>query len=391
MNQTAPRGSTLKPIDQFRNILTRMEGELWKVLPSQIKPDKFTRIIMTAVQTNPDLLACTQQSLLNACMAAAKDGLLPDGREGAIVPYGENQDGVKQSDRAAWIPMVAGIRAKILRSGEVIDLRVREVREGDEFDYVEGDDPHLFHRPLLIGGHSDRPIRYIYSIAKFKEGDLSRYVMTIEQIEEIRQKFSKSKKGPWNNPITYVEMAKKTVLRRHAKELPQCTDLTDIVHRDDELFDLQKEQRTVRRQLPAGAPPATATAALADFGEAGRQRRQPAPPAPPPEPPEDGPLIEHDADGVIHDEVPEQPTETYEQAITRLMGPPGALKTPDDVKALAKAVMNAANAPEDGDVAQRWWASEIMKKNRTRCGVDVATTQGITAELEEMASALRQQ
>ena len=375
----------LRPIEQFRIELNQMEGELWKVLPSNIKPEKFIRVVMKAVQGNADLMACTRQSLFGSCMLAARDGLLPDGREGAIVPFGENEAGVKQSDRATWIPMVAGIRLKILRSGEVADLRVREVREGDEFDYIEGDEPRLFHRPLLVGGHSDRPIRYVYSIAKFHTGELSRYVMTIDQIEEIRQKYSKSKKGPWNNPITYPEMCKKTVLRRHAKELPQCTDLQDIVHRDDELFDVKEPPKPVGR-------PRTATAALSDFGAA-RERRQVAPPPAEPtrqqEPPRDGPVVEHDADGVVVEDQSE-PQETFLQLVTRLTDT-NKIKTPDDVTELLKTLMSAASAPADGEVLQRWWSSETMRKLRTRAGIEVSTANAWTGEIEELAAALRQQ
>ena len=44
-------------------------------------------------------------------------------------------------------------------------------------------------------------------------------------------------------------MAKKTVARRHSKVLPMSTDIVALLHRDDELYDLERE-RGERIQAP---------------------------------------------------------------------------------------------------------------------------------------------
>ncbi len=95
---------------------------------------------MTAININPDLLNCDRRSLMNAAMKAASDGLVPDGTDGALVPF----DG-----KVTWMPMVAGVRKKVRRSGEVTSWDVTAVHAKDFFDYELGDEPFIKHKPYL--------------------------------------------------------------------------------------------------------------------------------------------------------------------------------------------------------------------------------------------------
>lgn len=70
---------------------------------------------MTAVQSNPALLSADRQTLFQACMKCAQDGLLPDGREAALVIFRTKK---KIDNRDVWVdavqymPMVAGVIAR---------------------------------------------------------------------------------------------------------------------------------------------------------------------------------------------------------------------------------------------------------------------------------------
>lgn len=236
---------------EWRADVNRMEGQFKMALPAHIPVERFIRVVLTALQNNQKLLACSKQSFFNACVRCAQDGLLPDGREAAIVPFGEEGDsGRSRADLAGYMPMVAGIRKKIRNSGEIKDLRAAVVYEGDEFAYELGDEPFIRHKPKP-GGRT-RPIRYVYSIAVFRDGTLSRDVMPIEEVEEVRKKFSRSKKGPWSVPESYAEMALKTVVKHHAKTLPMSTDLDRLMHADDALYDLKgaADQREATQPAP---------------------------------------------------------------------------------------------------------------------------------------------
>jgi recombination protein RecT len=275
-------------IEDVRRDLQKMEAQFANALPAHIPAERFTRVLMTAIQNNPKLLSCRRQSLFNAAMRCAQDGLLPDGREAAIVPFGDSDDdGKKQSDTASYIPMILGIRKKARNSGEIADWYAEVVHVGDEFDYVLGDDPHLYHKPSLNGGRT-RKIKAAYSICKFKDGTIAREVMTIAEIEDVRQKYSRAKKGPWSDPIAYPEMVRKTVARLHSKSLPMSTDLDTLIRRDDELYDMAGASDRAAR--PKRVHASTGRPALDHFAgnDAGPTDGQ-------------GQRLESDGDGVIID------------------------------------------------------------------------------------------
>jgi recombination protein RecT len=209
-----------------REQLTKMQTELATALPAHIPVERFNRVVMTAVQGNPKLLECNRKSLFNSCMKAAQDGLLPDGREGAIVPY--------KAD-AQWLPMIGGLRKKARNSGEIATWDVHAVYENDTFDFELGDNPFIRHKPTL---NEKGKLIAVYSIATLKSGEISRDVMSVHDVEAVRTK-SRGTNTPWADPVFYPEMAKKTVAKRHSKVLPTSTDLDDLLRRDDVLYDLE--------------------------------------------------------------------------------------------------------------------------------------------------------
>jgi recombination protein RecT len=259
--------------DQDRNMpvgnsltgdLKGLEAQFKFALPAHIPVERFMRVVVTAVQREPKLRKCTKQSFFNACMQAANDGLLPDGREGAIVPFGEDEGGGKKSDIATWMPMIFGIRKKVRNAGVLSDWNVQVVQQGDQFDFELGDEPYIKHKPSPTGGRA-RPVLFAYSIATYPDGTKSREVMNIDQIRDI-EKLAKAKRGPWSNPIFFPEMARKTVAKLHAKQLPMSTDLDRLLHRDDALYDFTgaADQRAKPEAIKR---PASVAAALNSFAD----------------------------------------------------------------------------------------------------------------------------
>ena len=220
-------------------------------LPKHIPQERFARVIMTAVQRNPDLLRADRQSLWNSAMQAAADGLLPDGREGALVVYHTKALKQNKNDRDVWIqkvqwlPMIAGIRKKVRNSGEIIDWTAHVVHAKDEFAYELGDDPFIKHKPFMGGDRG--PVIAAYSVATLKGGEKSREVMTRADLDKVKAASKSADTGPWKT--WYEEMCRKSVAKRHAKVLPMSTDLDDLIRRDDELYDLKGASDAV-----AGSP-----------------------------------------------------------------------------------------------------------------------------------------
>jgi recombination protein RecT len=261
-NQIATQNEPRNAVAVFREDLQKMAPQFAFALPAHIPVERFLRVVMTAVQNQPKLMRCSKQSVLNACMKCAQDGLLPDGREAALVPFSEDEDGRGKSDQAQYLPMIAGIRKKVRNAHVLTDWNVQVVQQGDEFDFALGDNPFIAHKPAARGGR-DRPVLFAYSIATFPDGTKSREVMNIDQIRDIQKK-SKAKRGPWSDPVFFPEMCRKTVAKLHAKQLPQSTDLDTLLRRDDDLYDF----KDAKERGKAAPRPASVQAALDQFGAA---------------------------------------------------------------------------------------------------------------------------
>lgn len=247
------------PIDVLKTQLTRRADEFKMVLPAHITPEKFQRVVATAAIQNPQLLSCDKQSLLLAAMKLAQDGLLPDGREAALVPF-KSRSKVEGQWVSKWLvqamPMVYGLRKKILQSGEVLSIETGVVYladyENGRFLYEVGMEPPVRYRPdmlLPLEETTDEKIVAAYSLAKIKNPDgepfWSAEVMRRAEIDKVRQASQTGAigkkdyhgkpilpKGPWVD--WYGEMARKTVLRRHAKVLPMSGDILETFERDIE-------------------------------------------------------------------------------------------------------------------------------------------------------------
>jgi recombination protein RecT len=268
------------PFVAFKQQLEQRLESFKHALPAHVPAERFVRVVLTAVQHDPDLLASDRQSLLTACMRAAQDGLLPDGREGAIVLYKTKvveQDGsVRYIRKAQWMPMVFGIIKKIRNSGQIAMITARVVYGGDTYRYwVDDTGEHLLYEPSET--RDQNMVRLVFAAARTKDGELLVEPLMPEEIEKIRSASRARDDGPWVK--WWEEMAKKSAIRRLSKRLPMSADLDDLIRRDDDLYDFDAREEVHRRRsntLDAFvSEPAAITAANAD----GRNAPQPAQPA----------------------------------------------------------------------------------------------------------------
>lgn len=117
------------------------------------------------------------------------------------------------------------------RSGEISVIQAHTVYENDEFSYEFGLDPKLNHKPAV----KDRgePIAF-YAMFKTKDGGYGFEVMSVEDVRKHAKKYSKSygsEYSPWNT--SFVEMAKKTVLKQVLKYAPLKSDFAKQVTADE--------------------------------------------------------------------------------------------------------------------------------------------------------------
>ena len=190
------------PIIILKERLEAREDELRKAL-TDIDPKHFIRTIITAAQINPDIQACSWQSLWLACLRACRDNLLPDGVQGAIVPFKSN---------AQWIPMYRGLLKRFRASGECKWITANVVREGEVFEHwITETGEHFKHVPGASDGVA--PVEQVYAAALTSDGAFYVAVMTMAEINKIKASSKASREdSPWRQWPD--EMMKKTALRR---------------------------------------------------------------------------------------------------------------------------------------------------------------------------------
>ena len=225
-------GKAVKPLVALRTQLDSRRDAIAEMLPPEVPVDKFISAVMTAVSKDKkgDLLRANRLSLFTACMDAALDGLVPDGREGALVVFGEKVDGQWQKF-VQWMPMVGGIIKAILADGGVSKMSAHVVYEKDDFYIEQGAFEQVRHKLSLEEDRGD--IRGVYAIAHINGAPdpLSEW-MTVGDVEKVRSA-SKSPNGPaWNN--WWGEMARKSVVKRQSKYLPLKERARGIIERDNE-------------------------------------------------------------------------------------------------------------------------------------------------------------
>lgn len=212
----------------MKDWIVAMKPQIEAALPSVITPERFTRMALTAVSSNPKLANCTPKSFMGALMNAAQLGLEPNTPLGQayLIPYKN-----KGVDEVQFQIGYKGLVELAHRSGEFKNIEARVVYENDTFEYEYGLEPKLVHKPAMKD--RGKPI-YYYAVFTLVNGGFGFEVMSKEDIDIHKNKYSQaagSKYSPWNT--NFDEMAKKTVLKRVLKYAPIRTEFARKINNDE--------------------------------------------------------------------------------------------------------------------------------------------------------------
>ena len=218
-------------VDPLRQAIEKMAPEFKMALPAHVTPERFIRVTMTAINSNPDLREADRRSLFGAIQRLATDGLIPDNREAALVIFNTKNKATNQWEkRVQAMPMIAGLLKLMRQSGEVAWVDAHIVCENDRFVYRPGLDDVPVFEPDWFGDRG-KPIG-AYSIAKLKTGEIvPPEIMSVPAIEKVRAVSRSKDKGPWVD--WWDQQALKTVLRRFLKRLPTSADVERFFDRDE--------------------------------------------------------------------------------------------------------------------------------------------------------------
>ena len=201
---------------------------IMKSLPKGFNFDRMCRTLINAISTTPQLAQCTPASLFLSSVRAFSLGLEPNGAlaEAYLVPYWNSK---KACNEAQFMPSYRGLQNLARRSGEIVELFSKTVKENDIFEVEEGTERKIVHKPNYT---QDRgKLLCVYAVFKTKDGNVDFEVMSIAEIDEIRARSKASTSGPW--VTDYEEMAKKTVMRRLLKRAPMSIEMSQAVSFDN--------------------------------------------------------------------------------------------------------------------------------------------------------------
>lgn len=211
--------------------IKRMESEIKRALPSVITPERFTRIVLSALSSNPKLQQSTPQSFLGAMMQAAQLGVEPNTPLGQayLIPF---FNGKEKRMECQFQLGYKGLIDLAYRSEMVNTIQAHTVYANDEFSYSYGLDPQLHHVPAK--GERGAP-EYFYAMYKTKDGGYGFGVMSVADVRAHANKFSEAMKRGFSSPwqTNFEEMAKKTVLKKVLKYAPMKTDFARALSADE--------------------------------------------------------------------------------------------------------------------------------------------------------------
>ena len=213
-----------------------MKAQLAAALPRHMTAERMIRIATTEIRKVPELRNCDSTSFIGAIVQCSQLGLEPGSALGHayLLRFGNG----KAKNGKKNVQLIIGYRGMIdlaRRSGQIISLSARVVRECDEFSYELGLDEKLVHRP---GENEDAPITHVYAVAKLKDGGVQFEVMTRKQVEKVRDTHSKAAKNAASKGASSIwdehfeDMAKKTVIRKLFKYLPVSIEIQRAVSMD---------------------------------------------------------------------------------------------------------------------------------------------------------------
>jgi len=221
----------------LQDYVQRMSGQIKLALPANLTPDRFQRIVLTAISSNPKLQECTPQSFLGAMMTAAQLGVEPNTPlgQGYLIPR-KAKKGDQYVDECTFQLGYKGMIDLAYRSGNISNIGAYTVYKNDEFHVQFGLNPDITHVPCM----TDRgdPIAF-YAYYKTKDGGFGFDVMSVEDVRKHAKQFSDAVKRGWSSPwdTNFEEMAKKTVLKKVLKYAPLSTEVAGKISMDETVHD----------------------------------------------------------------------------------------------------------------------------------------------------------
>lgn len=175
-------------------------------------------LTLNAASKNTKLYSCTLQSVMKSMLDCCSLGILPNGVDSHLIPYGTE---------CQLLIDYKGMITLAIKSERISKVDAEIFCKGDRFTWHNGEIDHIIDwladdRGEMAGA---------YAVATFKDGTKASAVMTKKEIDGIRNRSRSKNNGPW--VTDYAEMCKKTVVRRLSKRLPLSPAAIAAIEYDD--------------------------------------------------------------------------------------------------------------------------------------------------------------
>ncbi len=217
VGNNVPAKQASKPLDAMQ-LMESYKDQIKRALPKHMSADRVARIALTEMRRNPKLMNCDPYSILGAVIQSAQLGLEVGSGLGHayLVPY------------KTECTLITGYKGQVdlaRRGGRIKSLMAYLVYPEDRFDEgVRDGEPFLDYVPARLGKERDPDKEAIgaFAIASFDNSATQWVFMEKWEIDRIRDNL-RYPSDIWKEH--YGEMAKKTVIRRLSKLLPQSPEL----------------------------------------------------------------------------------------------------------------------------------------------------------------------
>ncbi|MFK0172669.1 recombinase RecT [Streptomyces sp. NPDC090306] len=276
-----PPVTDLAVTDTALHWLQSRQSYFTDALPRHVDQAHFMSVALSIM---PALVKCTHESVHTAFLACARFGLEPDGRQAAVIPYG---------DKATFQPMYQGYIELMYRHPRVDSVHFGWVRERDQWDYTptEPSPRDFFHKPRVDLTEDERgPVILAYAFAWIDGKRSQVIILNRAQAEQIRNKYSGAYKKAERNAkrdsawhTDFDAMWAKSAIRRLVKVVPTSHELAELLKADDDADDTttappvirgtvirnddQADNADNRTTWPAAAEPGSGATADTDGGE----------------------------------------------------------------------------------------------------------------------------
>jgi recombination protein RecT len=191
-------------------------AQLQRAMPPGLTPQRLVRQTVSLIRQKPELLTCTQVSILSGIMQAAELGLELTGPLGHAYLIPRRVRGHMQ---ACFQIGYKGLIALAYRSPALDSVTMRLIRANDHSDWAYGTEHYFQHRPA----RGDRgPVTHYSAVAHFKGRGHDFEVWSVAEAQAHRQRYSPPSGRPSGWDTHFDAMALKSVLSALCRRMSLC-------------------------------------------------------------------------------------------------------------------------------------------------------------------------